>query len=278
MVFGWADTQPAMKPQPDSLNPLQVQLIQTLYKFRFATPQLIAKSQGRSSGKVVYTRLMVLKRQGYVGQRYYPSYRLSGKPARYFLLPRAIRYLRRQPGASTKALNRVYSDQRAVERSVDHYLNVFRTYIEFKRLYPEAFSFFSKSEHARYSYFPKMPPDAYLIRLPVSGPKTKRYWLDMIDGSSRFYDLSNRIRHYVRFADSETWQKKTISDFPLILLVCLTPELESQVLRLAAKYQGRTIIDVKFVTTTLAALEQAKDNEAIWKLAGDGHGKRRRLI
>lgn len=42
------------------LNQSQIQLLQTLYKFRFSTTHLIAKSQGNKYPRAILARLRVL--------------------------------------------------------------------------------------------------------------------------------------------------------------------------------------------------------------------------
>ena len=60
------------------LNSHQLQLLTTLYKFRFATAQLIASSQGTKYTRVILTRLKILVDQGYIGQNYDSSYKIIG--------------------------------------------------------------------------------------------------------------------------------------------------------------------------------------------------------
>ena len=140
------------------LNPRQIKLLVTLYKFRFATSHLIASSQGTKYPQVINTRLKVLLDQEYIGRNYDSSYKIKGKQASYFLLSKGIRFLSSQEFSNAKVINALYHDKHAGEEFIQHCLNVFRLYIEIKEAYPDEFSFFSKSELYQFNHFPEVLP------------------------------------------------------------------------------------------------------------------------
>ena len=74
------------------LNSYQIRLLQTLYKFRFATTKLISDSQNSKYERVITARLKILLDQDYIGRNYDSSYRIKGKSASYYLRPKGIRY------------------------------------------------------------------------------------------------------------------------------------------------------------------------------------------
>jgi hypothetical protein len=246
------------------LNQSQIQLLQTLYKFRFATTYLIAKSQGNKYPRAILARLRVLVDQDYIGQNYDSSYRIKGNPASYYLRPNAIRYLKQQPYASAKALKSIYDDKRADDIKIAHYLNIFAIYVEFKRLYPEQFVFFSKTELAERKSMPKLLPDAYVKRINVSQTKANDYFLDSYETTTYYLQLQRKIREYINYAESETWENTTDSKLPTILMVCETKALQRRMMKLASKELEKTYVDLTFIATTKSALAEANKDENIW--------------
>lgn len=144
------------------INKYQLQLLTTLYKFRYASSQIIASSQGAKHIRVISSRLKILVDQKYIGMNYGKSYKIIGKAASYHLLPKGIRILRQQPFADPNVLKQIYYDKNKDDIHITHRLNVFKTYVFIKQHYPGAFQFFSKSELPRWKYIPRDLTDAYL--------------------------------------------------------------------------------------------------------------------
>lgn len=248
-----------------SLNQSQIQLLQTLYKFRFATSYLIAKSQGSKYPRVILARLRVLVDQGYIRQNYDSSYKIKGRPATYFLRLKGIRYLKQQPYANKGVLNSVYHDTRATDTQIAHYLHVFATYVEFKRLYPGEFKFFSKSELAGRKHMPQQLPDAYLDRINKESGQTDHYFLDCFEDAELYRSLVYKIRQLINYAENDTW-KKSLTTLPVILMVCESKKLERRMIRIAERELQSSIASLQFKTTifdTLATVSSRK--EAIWR-------------
>ena len=65
-----------------------------LYRFRFATSHLLTQTLGIKDKSKMNQRLRVLAQQEYVGRNYTPEYRLQGKHASYFSLPKGIKALK----------------------------------------------------------------------------------------------------------------------------------------------------------------------------------------
>jgi len=149
------------------LNHYQIQLLQTLYKFRFATTYLIANSQGSKHPRVITSRLKILLDQDYIGRNYDNSYKIKGKPAIYYLRPNGIRYLRLQSYSNKKVIDSIYHDKRTSQTQIDHCLNLFEIYVRFKKLYPGTFRFYSKSELAGRPNLPEDAPDARVTRIKL---------------------------------------------------------------------------------------------------------------
>jgi hypothetical protein len=255
-----------MNAQPKYRRPLnqsQLQLLITLYKFRFATAQLIADSQGAKYTRVILARLKILVDQAYIGQKYESSYKIIGKPASYYLLPKGIGVLRKQAFANPNVLKRIYYDKNQDDTHITHRLNVFKTYLFVKQNYPKQFQFFSKSELSGRKYIPRDLTDAYLKRNANTASETngtnpntpklpaKHYFLSYYEATAKIWRLNNSIRRYVAYAESEKWQPAAKQSFPTVLLVCEDESLKRKVQRIADHALQDSWTDLKFVVLTL---------------------------
>ena len=128
------------------LNTKQLKVLYALYKFRFANEEQLAKYQGDVSRRYMHERVRVLVEQEYIGRRFDDSYRLAGKPAIYYLLPRGIDVLKLHPkDFNTQILRYIRRDINASERFARHSINIFAIYCQFKDRYGDNFKFFTKS-------------------------------------------------------------------------------------------------------------------------------------
>src|ERR1700691_4894520 len=88
-------TQPSHRK---ALNKEQLNVLYALYKFRFATTDLLRTTQNKQlTRQYMNTRLRILREQEYIGRRYDTTYRLQAKFAQYYLLPKGIAVLKQHP-------------------------------------------------------------------------------------------------------------------------------------------------------------------------------------
>jgi hypothetical protein len=104
-----------------SVTKKQLAVLKQLYRFRFGTNDLLARSLDLKDGRYIHMRLDALVRQEYIGKNYDRSYKLKGKPAIYYLLPKAFAALKQQSKAdgeelSLKTLRNAHRDKEASER------------------------------------------------------------------------------------------------------------------------------------------------------------------
>lgn len=248
-------TQPTTtKHRP--INSHQLQLLTTLYKFRYATAQIIASSQGAKHTRVILTRLKILVDQGYIGQNYDKSYKIIGKPANYFLLPKGIQILRQQPFVDPNVLKQAYYDKNKDDGHIQHRLNVFRAYVFIKHNYRKQFQFFSKTELPNLEYkLPRDLTDAYLQKNEgvednggTSNPKLANpdYFLSFYEAIAPYWRIRNSIRRYITYAESEKWQKASERDFPVVLVACGTKVFRTRLRNLIKREQDKTWATVVF--------------------------------
>jgi hypothetical protein len=231
------------------LNKHQIQLLVTLYKFRFITAQLIKDSQNANYIQVINSKLKILYDQEYIGRHYDSSYKLQGKQATYYLLPKAIKFLKEQPFASPEVINSLYHDKRLSEQHIEHSLNVFRAYIGLKHKYRNRLKFYSKSELYSRKHMPEYLPDA-LVVLEDQDNKKHHYFLDYYDPSRSYVQNIVKVNRYIEYAESEQWQKHISSKLPTILMICETKLHTNRMKRLAEKQSETTYVDLEFQALT----------------------------
>ncbi len=230
------------------LNNHQVTILNTLYKFRFITASLLAQNQSAKHERVISNRLKILVEQEYIGMNYDSSYKIKGQPATYFLLPRGVRYLRRQLYIQESALRSIYHDKRATPSVVAHRLSVFRVFISFKNTYPKRFKFFSKTELMNKDYVPKTKPDALAIDTQIN----RHYFMDYLEDTASLWTLRKTVKRYITYTELGIWQKhKPSTPHPHILLICQSPQTKRKVEYLATQELDSSYVELKILVATL---------------------------
>lgn len=245
-----------------SLSDKQLSLLHVLYRFRFATTDLIARYQGKRNSAIVYPRLINLVEQGYVGRNYDPSYRKQDKPATYYLLPAGIKALKKWSAHTynAKTLHNFYRDKTATDDFITQCLEVFDTYCSLKAVYSDRLQFFTKTDLASlaHDYFPDPLPDAYL-RLDVGGT-VRQYFLDVHHEQRPFFLATRRLKQYAAYADNGAWGR-TGTELPELLALCDNTSLQRRLQKKIAKSTNR----LSFLLTAKELVQQAADNPAIWQ-------------
>ncbi len=251
------------------LNESQTEILEILYKFRFATVELIVRYQELSSAKYTYTRLNLLEERDYIARHYDGSYKIHGKPAIYYILPEGIRYLKTNPDLSVKALNGMYRDDLVGEVFMERCLAIFRLFLKFDELHGESLSFYSKYEITGLEHFPRPLPDAYLT-LETKQEGAKQCMLEIIDMSMSYNTTSRRIDRYIKHLKSGDWDEAG-SKYPTILLICENGLLERRIQRMTPRLLDQADANgLKVLTTTTKAfIGSEAGNTPIWSSVSD---------
>lgn len=247
------------------LNQEQLTVLELLHKFRFASNDLIAQYFGKKDRSFAFKRLKILQEQGYIAKRFDDSYRLRAKPAAYYLMPAGARQLRvLNPNISIKNL---YKNPTASERLVEDSLDLFGVHNVLRSLYGVDLQFFTKSDLNRedFDYFPRPLPSAY-VRIKTNTSE-KQFFLDIYYDSEPFFAASQRIKQYIKYAESAAWEI-TNTRLPFILMVCESPNLRKRLHKQAFK-----IMQAEWNEEVVLALtdkNQLKNPSLpIWQLASE---------
>jgi hypothetical protein len=204
-------------PRPRKhLTEQQTEILQILYKFRFATIELIVQYQELDSSKYTHTRLKILLEKKYIGRNYDGHDKIHGNPATYFLLANGIRALKEDPDINTKALNGMYKEGAVKEQFINRCLSIFRLHNALIKLHGDSLSFHTKNELTGSILFPKPRPDAFITL--KTKQDTKEIMLELIEASTPFSTTRARILRYLLHIQSEQWD----GEYPVLVLCCET--------------------------------------------------------
>lgn len=254
-----------------ALNTGQISLLELVYKYRFVSRHLVAKSLGITYGSSIYEKLEVLVKHGYLGKRFDKRLKLQAVPAAYYLTPKGMRALQQLPGhehITDAVIKSSYRDKTVGQDFITHTLHVYKYTNLLKRQYP-ALKVFTRRDMSRYSYFPSQLPDAFLS-LPSDDPQQpKRFFFDLIPDSQPRVALDRRIANYCEFFDEGGWDV-TGSELPAVLLLSESSPAEKRIQRnVRAQLNRSDMEELRVYTSTAAALENTTSPAAIWTSVED---------
>lgn len=241
------------KKKERKLNKGQVEVLKLLYRYRFTTSELLAKFENQKHLQVTRSRLATLEKQGYIGRRYDSSYKLLGKFAAYYLLPKGLQFLKSIDVAEPQAIKMMYNDRKASDKFVDFCLSVCRTAQALISFYGEEVRIFTRTELLDYDYFPQPQPDLYMSikRKPV-----RHYFVDLYDDTIPTFVLVKKIKKYGEHYESGEWES-TDSDYPEAIIACMSGKAEQ---RLHKKLLEAATGDITVYTCTIARLESGSES------------------
>lgn len=252
--------------QARQLTRIQIDILSCIYKFRFGTTELVARSIGKKSSAIIHPRLVILERDGYLARRFDASYRLQHKPAAYYLTPYGLRTLKRLKelsGLSDTAIKNSYKDITATEQFITHSLNVYTLANQLIAL-DDKLRYFTKREQAGYEYFPSPPPDGFISIKLKEDETPKRFFLALIEPDVPAFAIDRLISRLVTYDEEGEWEVTDLP-FPPVLLVAATESVQRQLIKQLRRVIYRTDTELSFFFTSLpAVLRATKGKDAVW--------------
>jgi len=265
-----------------SLNSQQIDVLVWLFKFRFSTSKQIAVGLGRSeaSYKGIQKKLQILEEQGFIGKRYDKAYKLQGRPAEYYLMPKGARQLERSKPKTTNewAIKTLYRNKSVSQDFITHCLNIADITLKLQTTYGDKPKIFTKSTLVAYDYFPAWQPDLFLSLQSSKNKDRLRYFLDIWDGTKPFFISVRKMRNYLNYADEGDWPES--EEFPAVLAICEDSKMQKKLNRQIKRALSDSNMDETiFATTTQEELtNQNKPRERIWlKIEWDGEPEKMTL-
>jgi DNA-binding MarR family transcriptional regulator len=250
-------------PKRRPLNNKQLDILRLLYRFRFATTDLLTLSLQTRSKIKMNERLKVLLDQEYIGRNFKPEYHFLRKHASYYLLPKGIDALKQIPDNKfdRSILRNIRKDKTASDQFIGYCLGVFSIYCQLKAAYGDSLSFFTKSQLAnKYEYFSAFLPSVYM-RLKVDEIE-KDFFLEYLQSSKPFFTVIQRLKQYIEYDGSGEWETETESDIPKVLFVCDQPSLQKRITKRTSNVLEDADDDLRFYVTTQAEL--ANIDTTVW--------------
>jgi hypothetical protein len=242
------------------LNPNQINTLLFLFKFRFISSHLLSAAFGNKSRRTVQQTLQILEAQGFIAKHYDSSYKLQGRQATYYLLPKAVRELKARYSLNESILRTYLRNSSLSEGFIDHHLDIVKTYINLKNSYPKQFHIFTKYELADFDYFPNQKPDIYLRRIKGNHNKPNEYLLDIYEDTPLFV-IRRRVDGLINHFEANEWA----GAYPILLFACPDSKAENRILNFALKkLDGSELTELSIYTTTGKALLSTSSSKNIW--------------
>lgn len=224
-----------------------IALLEMLFRFRFATSDLLARGVGKKTGSQVYKRLRTLLEQEYIGRRYEAEYRLRGQSASYFLLSKGLRLLRRSLDSDApQVLHKMHRDKTASDQFIMRHLALLEAYGHLRAFYDDRLQFFTKIDlEARQEALQPLP-DALVI---IDG---KQFALEIVQDAAPISAAVRKIKQYAELNENA----------PGLLFVCDTTVAQQKLLaRIAAMQELEQLSVYVTIGANLAAIGE---NEHVW--------------
>lgn len=202
----------------------QQTILNLLYRFRFATSEQLSTVLAIAKAST-NKRLKLLLEKELIERKYD---RISHEHAAYYLSAEGINELKKisKQKYLASVLRNARRDSEKSDQFINHNLSVFNIYNRLRTSYGNELQFFTKSQMAAVSYFPKQLPDAHL-QLGPSNPKL--FLLELLHESQPFFLATRSIVRHINYADKDEWPSQY--EFPKLLLVCDTLALQKRLVK-----------------------------------------------
>ncbi len=197
----------------------QLEIITLLYRFRFLNRLQIQKLLNHKKISRINIWLKNLYDKKIIGRNYSNKLGDNIKPAIYYLKSKSKNYLVDQLEEDDKMMKRIYGENNRSPRFINHCLLSADFYFNLKKSSEaEEIFFYTKVDLISHDYLPLNHPDAYVAI--KKGKKIKRYFWEVIDEGTPRFVIRTKIKQYLEYYESQTWQEGTDHPFPKILILC----------------------------------------------------------
>lgn len=245
----------------------QLDIIHYLYSFRFINTNQFQQLFKHKDKTTVKEWLKDLRDKGFITivENEKDSFEKHTQPAIYCLAPKARWLLKRDENYDVAVLDKVYREKKKKPRFVNKLLSLVDMYLFFQSQTEQGqeLEFFTENELVRYDYFPDKPPSAF-ISINSNG-ESERYFLDVFGQYTPAFELRNRVKLYLNYANSGNWEVNTNNEpLPSILFVCPSKNLKSHIyFYTKSKFEKAFEEKIDLYLTTWEIIKSGKKN--IWE-------------
>ncbi len=254
-----------------TLQPITLQqqtLIPLLFSFRYINRLQFQHYLGNQNPSHINRQLKDLVDKAYFrkieegSERDYQGY---SKPVTYYVGPKGIRFMATLKNLKVENLKNRYRDGTRFQAFIDHNLLLTEIFLQFREKAKEnnsILSFQTKTDFEEESTLSRFSPDAYVVE---GGEEKKISWLEIVDIEAQRFVLKRRIRSLFKLYSTNSLEVDTGENFPAILLICPTRELQGLLKNYIAKIQEDQGEDIVFKLTTYEKVKTLGVNSKIWK-------------
>lgn len=224
----------------------EFELLDIMYRFRFASIKLLQRATGASQNMTVQQRIDKLMRNGFIERRYDAKIdKIERRPAAYFLTPRGLNAVATIDETVPEIAKRLVYKNKTVSRIfADRCLKVLELALSLEQKTNRSGGFFSPIQLRAFNYFPQPLPDGFLTTSDDRDGES--YFIEYCETSKPAFVHVKKIKKYLEYFDSNEWEA-TGMDFPTVLLVCESEDVKSAIYRKAGYVLDGIEFEVRFV-------------------------------
>ncbi|TXG76678.1 hypothetical protein E6P97_03150 [Patescibacteria group bacterium] len=256
------------KPYVRSLNNNQYTLLLAVYSLRFSTRSILSQYLGIANNTSLYSRLRILQKHGFIASHYHKDYKLAGREAEFYMLPKGLRELRDADRleVSDAMVAAVYKDKSVNPDFIRQQTLLAQIRSKLVNTYSDVQAFTTRDIQAL-DYFPKPRPDLFLSM--KNDNTVSRFFVEYVPTSVASSNLRKRLEYLTRYYDEDHWGD-TSTPFPALLFIAETGLAEVGIRRLISRHQYHSDTDISYFTTTQKAiLNMTADDDAVWTSLDD---------
>lgn len=246
-----------------SLNDNQLVTLLAIYSLRFSTRSVLSGYLNIANNTSLYSRLQILQKHGYIASHYHKSYKLAGREAEYYLLPKGLKVLHDagKIEATNTMVSTLYRDATVGSEFVEQQVQVARIRNRLAENY-DHIQVFTARDIQDLDYFPKPRPDLFISL--KNGDTVTRFFLEYIPSRMADSSIRKRLDRLVRHYKDDTWSD-TDTSYPTILFVAETRLVEAGLRRQIGRMKYNSDEDIAAYTSSLSELSLlARDGQKIW--------------
>jgi len=201
----------------------QHELITLIYRFRFLNRIQLQALLHHKDKRRINAWLKELTENKYLGRIYSIKLLENTKPAIYYLSHAGILYVRDRGIATEHQLKKYYEDNNRSQKFIDHSLLLGTVYLQLLQGQKKGddVQFLTRVEFGESEALQEIHPSAYYAKR-----KTKHYFVELFDAGMPRYAIRGRIRQYIQFYWSASWEQETKAKFPTVLLISSTEQIQ----------------------------------------------------
>jgi hypothetical protein len=241
---------------PRKLTKQQLDILQTLYTFRFGTTDLLAVSTNKVSRRVMHKRLQVLCNNDYIQKHDQKQIGIYNQHATYCLKPKGVKALIDIGFGKPQALRNIRNDIRASKRFARHSIGIFETVNALKVQFGNHLHLQTRNDFYGDQDLPEVLPDAYVTVADARGRARHQFLLVYVDETKPRRIWSKQISALLDSAYCGEWDED--DTHPDLLLVCATPILRLVMQKFVDDYDEESgLIDLEALVVMPKAVESS---------------------